>query len=118
MLPTTFHDLSCNVPPAGEFVQRILSTLKGAEDSTLNAQIKQIALMDKSRCVSLFKVGDCVYLNAKNIKFDTPDKFAPKYVGPYRMLELHAHGNAARLELPDTFKASRIHDVFNVSLLK
>jgi hypothetical protein len=68
--------------------------------------------------VSPFKVGDLVYLNAKNIKFDTPNKFAPKYVGPYRILELHAHGNAARLELPDTFKARRIHDVFNVSLLK
>jgi hypothetical protein len=84
----------------------------------LNAQIKQIALMDKSRWVLPFKVGDLVYLNAKNIKFDTPNKFAPKYVGPYRILELHAHGNAARLELPDTFKARCIHDVFNVSLLK
>ena len=84
----------------------------------LRAQIAQIEHMDKSRRVSPFKVGDFVYLNAKNIKFDTPTKFTPKYVGPFKIWELHAHGNAARLELPDTFKARRIHDVFNVSLFK
>ena len=117
-IPTTFHESSCQVPAAGEFVDRILSTLKRAEDSMLRAQIAQIEQMDKSRRVSPFQVNDFVYVSAKNISFDTPNKFAPKYIGPFRIVELLAHGNAARLELPDTFKARRIHDVFNVSLFK
>jgi hypothetical protein len=67
----------------GEFAQRILSTLQGAEESILNDQIKQIALVDKLRHVSPFKVGDLVYLNAKDVKFDTSSMFAHKHVGAY-----------------------------------
>ena len=115
-LPVTFDPKSCNVPAVHDFLTRITSTLKQSEDSMLRTQIDQIAQMDKTRRISLFKVGDLVYLNARNIQFDTPNKFSPKFVGPYRILELHAHGNAARLALPDTFKARRIHDVYNVSL--
>ncbi len=53
-----------------------------------------------------------------HIKFETPSKFQPKYIGPFKILDMHGHGNAARLDLPDSFKARRIHDVFNVGLLK
>jgi hypothetical protein len=116
--PLTFDHASCNVPAAGEFLTRITSVLKRSEDSMLDAQMQQVEYMDKSRRVSPFKEGDEVWLSAKNIKFDTPAKFAPKYLGPYRILKLHAHGNAAQLALPDTFKARNIHDVFNVALLK
>lgn len=116
--PLSFNADSCDVPAAGEFLTRITAVLKRSEDSMLRAQIAQVEYMDKTRRVSPFKEGDEVWLSAKNIKFDTPTKFAPKYVGPYRILKLHAHGNAAQLALPDTFKARNIHDVFNVALLK
>ena len=116
--PLTFNAASCDVPAVAEFLDRITSVLRRSEDSMLRAQIAQVEYMDKTRRISPFKVGDKVWLNARNIKFDTPHKFAPKYVGPYRILEMHGRGNAARLDLPATFKARRIHDVFNVSLLK
>lgn len=116
--PLTFDVSSCDVPAAGAFLDRIQSVLRRSEDSMLRAQIAQVDYMDRSRRISPFKVGDMVWLSARNIKFDTPNKFAPKYVGPYRILKLHGHGNAAKLDIPATFRARRIHDVFNVSLLK
>jgi hypothetical protein len=84
----------------------------------LRAQISQIEQMNKTCRISPFKVGDMVYLSTKNIDFAVPSKFKPKYVGPFCILEIHGKGNAAKLELPDTFKARKLHDVFNVSLLK
>jgi hypothetical protein len=117
-VPTTFDITSCNVPAAAAFVDRLQALCKRSEDSMLRAQISQIAQMDTHRRISPFKVGDLVYLSTKNIDFAIPNKFKPKYVGPFKILELHGRGNAAKLELPDTFTARRLHDVFNVSLLK
>jgi hypothetical protein len=117
-VPTTFDVTSCNVPAAAAFVERLQAICKSTEDNMLRTQISQIAQMDAGRRVSPFQVGDNVYLSTKNIDFAIPNKFKPKFVGPFKILALHAHGNAAKLELPDTFLARRIHDVFNVSLLK
>ena len=117
-VPASVNVHAANVPAAAEFVEHMQSIWKQSEDSMLRAQLQQIEHMDKRRRVSPFKPGDLVYLSTKNISFDTPSKFTPKYVGPFKILELHAHGNAARLDLPATFKARRIHDVFNVGLLK
>lgn len=106
------------VPAAAEYIDHIQSVWKQSEDAMLRAQIAQIAQSDKHRRASVFKEGDMVYLSTKNISFDTPNKFQPKYVGPFKILSLHGHGNAARLDLPSTFKTRRIHDTFNVGLLK
>jgi hypothetical protein len=67
--------------------------------------------MDAGHPISPFQVGDSFYLSTKNIDFAIPNKFKPKFVGPFKILALHAHGNAAKLELPDTLLACRIHDV-------
>ena len=107
-----------NVPAAAEYIEHMQSIWQRSTDNMLKAQVNQIAQMDKHRRLSPFKAGDLVYLSTKNISFDTPSKFTPKFVGPFKILELLARGNAARLDLPATFKARRMHDVFNVGLLK
>jgi hypothetical protein len=117
-VPATVDVRTNDVPAAAEFVEHMQSIWKRSEENMLRAQIDQIAHMDKHRRMSVFKPGDLVYLSTKNISFETPSKFQPKYIGPFKILDMHGHGNAARLDLPDSFKARRIHDVFNVGLLK
>lgn len=116
--PVSVDTHAADVPAAAEYVEHMQSIWKRSEDSMLRAQIAQVEHMDKHRRISPFKAGDLVYLSTRNISFDTPSKFTPKYVGPFKILEVLARGNAARLDLPATFKARRLHDVFNVSLLK
>jgi hypothetical protein len=67
--------------------------------------------------VSSFKAGhsDYVWLSTRNISFDTPAKFKPTYVGSLKILDM-INSNAARLDLPPTYKARRIHDVFNATV--
>ncbi len=60
-----------------------------------------------------WKVGDQVYLSAKNLKTDRPSrKLAEQWRGPFRILE--QVGNSYRLNLP---KGSLIHDVFAPDVL-
>ena len=62
-----------------------------------------------------FKVGDSVLLSMKNIRMvRTSKKLDSRYLGPFTIIE-KINENAFRLELPKHF---RIHNVFNVSLLK
>jgi hypothetical protein len=60
-----------------------------------------------------WKVGDRVYLSAKNLKEDRPSrKLSDQWKGPYRILE--QVGNSYRLKLP---RGSTIHDVFAPDVL-
>jgi len=43
-------------------------------------------------------------------------KLAPKWIGPFRIVEKHANGSAYKLELPESLK--NLHHTFHVSLLK
>ena len=66
-----------------------------------------------------FSVGDHVYLRVSPTRgvqrFGVKGKLAPRYVGPYEIIE--EYGPVAyRLRLPSRLAA--IHDVFHISQLK
>jgi hypothetical protein len=74
---------------------------------------------DKRRKPLQFEVGDFVYLKVSSTKgvqrFRITGKLAPRYIGPYGIVE--ACGPVAyKLKLPP--KMSAIHNVFHVSQLK
>jgi len=57
-----------------------------------------------------------VYLNSKHIRMRGSRKLKPRFLGPFRVLGVMPSGNSVRFELPEYYE--RLHDVFNVSLLK
>jgi hypothetical protein len=82
-------------------------------------QARQKSYHDKKRKPLQFEVGDFVYLKVLPTKgvqrFGIKRKLAPRYIGPYEIME--ACGPVAyKLKLPP--KMSPIHNVFHVSQLK
>jgi hypothetical protein len=83
------------------------------------AQSHQKSYTDKRIRYLSFKVGDFVYLKVSPTrdtkKFKVRGKLAPRYVGPFQVLE--DKGEVAyQLELPS--QLSYVHHVFHVSQLK
>jgi hypothetical protein len=95
-----------------EKVQRIIHNLK-------EAQARQKSYADKRRQPLYFQVEDYVYLKVSPMKgvsrFDVKGKLAPRYIGPFPILE-RCGPVAYRLLLPETL--STVHNVFHVSQLK
>ena len=83
------------------------------------AQSRQKAYYDKKHRGVDFKVGDFAYLKVSPLRgthhFGIKGKLAPRFVGPFRILETRGP-LAFRLELPDSL--AMVHDVFHVSQLK
>nr|AAX95140.1 retrotransposon protein, putative, Ty3-gypsy sub-class [Oryza sativa Japonica Group]ABA92431.1 retrotransposon protein, putative, Ty3-gypsy subclass [Oryza sativa Japonica Group] len=83
------------------------------------AQSRQKSYADNRRRELTFEAGDYVYLRVTPLRgvhrFQTKGKLAPRFVGPYRILECRGEV-AYQLELPSNMLG--IHDVFHVSQLK
>jgi len=83
------------------------------------AQNRQKAYVDKRRRPLQFEVSDHVYLKVSPMRgvhrFGVHGKLAPRYVGPYKILE-RCGVVAYRLQLLDIL--STVYNVFHVSQLK
>ena len=83
------------------------------------AQSRQKSYADGKRRDLTFSVGDHVYLKVSPMRgirrFNVKGKLAPRYVGPFKVLERKGEV-AYRLELPTSL--SGVHDVFHISQLK
>ncbi|WVZ89243.1 hypothetical protein U9M48_035669 [Paspalum notatum var. saurae] len=83
------------------------------------AQSRQRSYADVRRRDLSFKVDDHVYLKVSPMRgirrFNMKGKLAPRYIGPFKILEKKGEV-AYRLELPPSL--SGVHDVFHVFQLK
>lgn len=83
------------------------------------ANDRQKSYADAKRIPRQFVVGDKVLLHVKphksSIKFGKTSKLAPRYVGPFEVLEV-INPVAYRIALPPAL--ARLHNVFHVSYLK
>jgi hypothetical protein len=83
------------------------------------AQSRQKSYTDHRRRELRFEVGDFVYLMVSPMRglhhFKVRDKFAPRFIGPFKIMEKRGEV-AYQLELPP--QLSDVHDVFQVSQLK
>jgi hypothetical protein len=100
------------IKEAEEQVQLIRNHLKAA-------QSRQKSYADSGRRPLTFQVGDFVYLRVTPLKgmqcFHVKGKLAPRYIGPYKVLECRGE-MSYKLELPP--KLSEFHDIFHVSQLR
>ena len=100
------------VTEAEEQVRLIQANLK-------EAQSRQKGYADKRRRPLMFEVGDHVYLRVSPMKgvqrFGMRDKLAPRYVGPFSIIE-RCGPVAYHVELPPHLSA--VHNIFHVSQLK
>jgi len=83
------------------------------------AQSRQTSYFDKRRDPLKFTVGDHVYLRVSPTRgvqrFGVKGKLAPRYVGPYEIIE-ECGPVAYRLQL--TSRLAAIHNVFHIPQLK
>jgi hypothetical protein len=83
------------------------------------AQSRQKSYPDNRRRELRFQVGDFVYLKVSPMRglhrFKIRGKLAPRYIGPFKILEQRGEV-AYQLELPP--QLTDVYDVFHVSQLK
>lgn len=61
-------------------------------------------------------VGDLVWLSTTNLNLAYPNKFTPKYLGPFAVLQVMSSGNACKLDLPPSIRVKE--STCNVSQLR
>ncbi|WVZ63464.1 hypothetical protein U9M48_013094 [Paspalum notatum var. saurae] len=102
-----------------DLVTQAEEQVKFIHDNLKRAQSRQKSYSDKRRRPLVFEKDDHVYLKVSPMKgvhrFGVKGKLAPRYVGPFKIIE-QCGPVAYRLELPPHLAA--VHDVFHVSQLK
>jgi hypothetical protein len=93
--------------------------VKQIQANFLAAQSHQKSYTNKRRSPLEFEVGDHVYLRVSLMKgvrcFGIKGKLAPRYIGPYSIIDKYGP-TSYQVEL--LAKLSRVHNVFHVSQLK
>jgi hypothetical protein len=103
---------------AQRWLEALQADIQRARELLHAAQARMKAREDPKRRDVLFKPGDQVMLNTKNIKYAGSRKLHARWTGPFtieKMVGPEGTAVAAKLVLPARW---RIHPVFHVSLLK
>ena len=101
-------------PIAVDRIKRIREVRDLATERLRSAVEQQQRYYNRKHIPRVFRPGDLVWLNAKNLRLKLPSrKMAKRFVGPFRIEEA-VGSQAYRLRLPPSY---RIHDTFHVSLL-
>ncbi|KAK1383396.1 Chromo domain-containing protein [Heracleum sosnowskyi] len=107
------------IPVAQDMLQQRNLVLQVVKESLLKAQHRMKFFADQKRTERSFNLGDWVYMKLKpyrqqSVAIRTSLKLCSKFFGPFQVLE--KIGTVAyKLKLPTH---SKVHPVFNVSLLK
>jgi hypothetical protein len=102
-----------------DLVTEAEAKVKHIQNNLKAAQSRQKSYTDKRRKPIQFSVGEFVYLRVSPTRgvqhFGIKGKLAPRYVGPFEILEI-CGPVAYRLQLPPQLAA--VHNVFHISQLK
>lgn len=107
---------SSGVPAADKFVEHLQNIQEQLVENLVMAKLTQAKFYDKGRRIdTYYNPGDLVWLSRKHIKTRRNNsKLDVRRIGPFRVRRMVGK-NAAELVLPANL--SRLHPVFNVSLL-
>ncbi|KAL4018231.1 hypothetical protein IC575_021821 [Cucumis melo] len=102
-----------------ELVQVMSDNIKLIRENLKIAQDRMKSYADKRRRDLKFQIGEQVFLKLSPwrgvLRFGRKGKLSPRYTDPYQIIE-RVGPTAYRLEFPA--KLTRIHDVFQVSMLR
>jgi hypothetical protein len=102
-----------------DLVTEAKEKVKIIQDNLKAAQSRQKSYADIRRRPLQFQIGDFVYLRVSPTRgiqrFDVKGKLAPRYIGPFEIIEV-CGPVAYRLQLPPQLAA--IHDIFHISQLR
>ncbi|WVZ80500.1 hypothetical protein U9M48_027970 [Paspalum notatum var. saurae] len=117
--PLNWSELGERVTFILDLVTQAEKQVKFIHKNLKRAQSRQESYSDRRRRPLVFEKGDHVYLRVSPMKgvhrFGVKGKLAPRYVGPFQIIE-RCEPVAYRLELPPHLAA--VYDVFHVSQLK
>ncbi|KAJ0576646.1 putative nucleotidyltransferase, Ribonuclease H [Helianthus annuus] len=117
--PITWREIGDKQFTGPELIQETTDKIFQIRDNLLKARSRQKSYVDKRRKPLEFSVGDHVLLKVSPwkgvVRFGKKGKLAPRYVGPFKILE-RIGKVAYRLDLPQ--ELSNVHPTFHVSNLK
>ncbi|KAD2394393.1 hypothetical protein E3N88_41370 [Mikania micrantha] len=117
--PICWTEVGDNRITGPELIQETTDKIAQIQRRLQATRSRQKSYADKRRKPLEFQVGDRVMLKVSPwkgvVRFGTKGKLAPRYVGPFEIIE-RIGPVAYRLRLPD--ELSGVHDVFHVSNLK
>ncbi|KAD2034901.1 hypothetical protein E3N88_12326 [Mikania micrantha] len=117
--PVCWNELGEAQITGPELVQETTSKIMRIRENLTTARSRQKTYADKRRKPLEFQVNDMVLLKVSPwkgvVRFGKKGKLAPRYVGPFKVLE-RIGKLAYRLELPH--ELSNMHPTFHVSNLK
>ncbi|KAJ0908417.1 putative nucleotidyltransferase, Ribonuclease H [Helianthus annuus] len=117
--PISWHEIGQAQITGPELIQKATDKILQVRDNLLKARNRQKSYADKGRKPMEFETGDNVLLKVSPwkgvVRFGKKGKLAPRYVGPFKILE-RIGKVAYRLDLPEGL--SNVHPVFHVSNLK
>src|SRR6201996_3550259 len=113
-------DNNSEFPGVRTFAMRMKDALMKAHDAIIAARVRQTDTANVHRRHSGFAIGELVYLSTKNLKLPKKRarKLVPKYIGPFKIIQVVSPGASYKLELSAELKMRGIHDVFHASLLR
>jgi hypothetical protein len=117
--PLFWNELGENQVFGPEILREAERQVQVVRENLQLAQSRQKSYVDHMRRNLSFQVGDFVYLNVSPMRrlrrFKIRGKLAPRYIGPFKILEQRGEV-VYQLELPP--QLSDVHDVFHVSQLR
>jgi hypothetical protein len=122
-VPTSLSNFMLTGSAVGvqHFAEHAHSCLEDAHDAIIATRVKQAHYANQGRSDHKeFKVDDLVYLSTENLQLPShrAKKLAPKFIGPFRIAEVHNKASVVRLDLPDELTKREIHPKFHASNIR
>jgi len=100
------------------FVHEVNLATQIAKTAIRAANTRNADIVNEHRRKREYEVGNQVMLSTRHFSVGTGrvKKLAPKWIGPFKIVEKYPEGSTYKLELPETLR--NLHHTFHVSLLK
>jgi hypothetical protein len=121
--PRTIAVTMSSTTPEGvrQFADHAQMNLEQAHDAIISARVRQTHHANKKRSEQAkYTVGQLAYLSTENLQLplQRARKLAPKFIGPFEILEVHESASVVRLKLPPDLARRNIHPKFHMSRIR